>query len=76
MVAIPTKRVFVRLNSNTPHHHFANASATVYPKIKPLGSSDAKKGKVTKRFANNATPVAIKQLAKREIITVLRFFLY
>ena len=72
MVTNPTPTIFIKLNSNIASQNAENASATVIPNISPPKSS-AKVGKMMKRLATNAAPVAIKQDALNESTTVFKF---
>ena len=74
MVTSPTETVLIKLNSKMATQKAENASTTVIPKMLPP-YKNAKVGKIKKRLATSATPVARKQALERVISTVFSVFL-
>ena len=68
MVISPTLTVLIALNKTRAGKKVTKASVTVIPKIDPPNRK-AKVGKMIKRLASNAAPVATKQAKLREKIT-------
>ena len=75
MVNKAIKTVLMRLKISNASQNASNASTTVSPKIVPP-NANAYAGKTSKRLASSATPVAIRQAAQREKITVFKFLRY